>query len=178
MQTAQNFLASSKNCWLRSPKVVSWSCTNRCVRSQQTISAFCKHHIMQLPQKIYVRWHKIFFAKRVIVLLFFPQKLLWERQISCPHFRSFLECLLRFGIFAKLKIANILSCQLQKSFLQSAQKKSKNLFVRPQKKRFAFSNKENDDVAQKAFLGEALSTCCCKQKRVSAKSNIAFERML
>ena len=134
------------------------------------------HHAS--TQKIYVRSHIIFFANSVNVLLFFPQKPLWERQISCPHFRSFHECLLRFGIFAKLKIANILFYQLHKSFLQNAQKKSKNLFVRPQKKRFAFSNKENVDVAQKAFLGEAHFTCCCKQKRVPAKSKIAFERVL
>ena len=57
-------------------------------------------------------------------------------------------------------------------------KKAKIFLCDRRKKRFAFSNKENDDVAQKAFLGETLSTCCCKQKRVPAKSKIAFERVL
>ena len=36
-------------------------------------------------------------------------------------------------------------------FVQNAQKKCKNLFVRPHKKIGAFSNKENDDVAQNLF---------------------------
>ena len=63
-------------------------------------------------------------------------------------------------------------------FAKVTEKKQKSFCTPPQTKKCAFSNKENDDVAQKAFLGEALSTCCCKQKRVSAKSKIAFERVL
>ena len=82
---------------------------------------------------------QIFFAKSIIV---FSTKALWERQIRFPHFHSSHECLLRFRIFAKSKIANILSYQLHKSFFQNAQQKSKNLFVRPHTKKCAFRNKK------------------------------------
>ena len=47
-------------------------------------------------------------------------------------------CILQSVIFANCK----------NRFVQNAQKKSKNLFVRPHKKIGAFSNKEDDDVAE------------------------------
>ena len=50
-----------------------------------------------------------------------------------------------------MKNAEINICQLQKSFVQNAQKKSKKLFVRPHKENGDFSNKEDDAVAQKFF---------------------------
>ena len=54
-------------------------------------------------------------------------------------------------ILQKWKTQKSVLANCKNQFEQNAQKKCKNLFVRPHKKIHAFSNKENDDVAQKLF---------------------------
>jgi len=99
---------------------------------------------------------KLFCEKRLCFVAFSTYALVGKANIWSTF--KFLKSV-RFDLepFAKVQSAKSNICQLQKSFVQNAQKKRKNLFVRrTHKKNNAFSNKENEDVAQKLFCKKHL----------------------